>query len=704
MATFFKYRTLHLALAGAMATPMFSLAAPLTQDEIETANHLLLSPVVVTATRIEQNSFDLPVSIDAVNGETIRDSQAQVNLSEVSVRVPGVVVNNRFNLGQDLAISTRGFGARSQFGVRGVRLYADGIPMTMPDGQGQTGTFNLDTAKQVEFMRGPFSALYGNSSGGVVQILTKDGAKQPTVSGGITFGSYNTYRDTLTFEGEQSGLNYIVNASHYSTDGYRDHSSAVRDMLHAKLSFSPSDATKITLLATALDQPETQDPLSLTPAQYQQNPSQAGTNAVARNTRVDRTHVQSGLVVDHAISEQQSVRLMGYYGVRENLQYQQLGATGRVAGIDRNYGGLDARWTYKDALAGRPFTLTAGINYDTMDDNRKQYSAANGIIIPTPTRNEQQTVYNFDQFVQASFEPTDRWLLIAGLRHTRVNFEIQDRMPATFADPDGSGTLEFTNTSPVAGVTFKLTPAVNLYANYGRGFETPTFVELTYTNPATGTGPNLTVQPSKSRNYEIGAKAFVTDNTRVNAALFKVDTEKEIVTDLGTGTTASFKNAGDTERYGLELSLDSALPYNFNFYAAYTRMNAEFKDAFCTGSAPCTNVAAGNKIPGTYTSTTYAELSWKHPASGFSTAIEGMHFSDTFTNDANTIKADAFTLFNLRGGFVQKIGAWRLNEYARIDNLTDRVYVSSVRVNTAAAFEPGAPRNWTVGLNLGYQF
>lgn len=700
----FQYRPLNLALASAMATPMLALAAPLTQDEVEAANHLLLSPVVVTATRIEQNSFDLPVSIDAVNGDTIRDSQAQVNLSEVSVRVPGVVVNNRFNLGQDLAISTRGFGARSQFGVRGVRLYADGIPMTMPDGQGQTGTFNLDTAKQVEFMRGPFSALYGNSSGGVVQILTKDGAKQPTVSGGITFGSYNTYRDTLTFEGEQNGLNYVVNASHYSTDGYRDHSSAIRDMLHAKLSFSPSDATKITLLATALDQPETQDPLSLTPAQFQQDPSQAGTNAIARNTRVDRTHVQSGLVVDHVISEQQSVRLMGYYGVRENLQYQQLGATGRVAGIDRNYGGLDARWTYKDALAGRPFTLTAGLNYDTMDDNRKQYSAANGIIIPTPTRNEQQTVYNFDQFVQASFEPTDRWLLIAGLRHTRVNFEIQDRMPATFADPDGSGTLEFTNTSPVAGVTFKLTPTVNLYANYGRGFETPTFVELTYNDPTTGTGPNLTVQPSKSRNYEIGAKAFVTDNTRINAALFKVDTEKEIVTDLGTGTTASFKNAGDTERYGLELSLDSALPYNFNFYAAYTRMNAEFKDAFCTGSAPCTNVAAGNKIPGTYTSTTYAELSWKHPASGFSTAIEGMHFSDTFTNDANTIKADAFTLFNLRGGFVQKIGAWRINEYARIDNLTDRVYVSSVRVNTAAAFEPGAPRNWTVGLNLGYQF
>ncbi len=708
-----SYKPLVLAILSCFATSAIAAElstsgnGKLSEGDVERANVMLASPVVVTATRVEQNSFDLPVSIDVVDSAKLHDSQAHVNLSETAMRIPGVVVNNRFNTAQDLSVSTRGFGARSQFGVRGVRLYADGIPMTMPDGQGQTGTFNLDTAKQVEFMRGPFSALYGNSSGGVVQILTKNGTNDPTLSGGITFGSYNTRRESLTYEGTDGGLNYVVNAAHFSTDGFRDHSEATRDTLHTKVSYAISEGTKLTMAATALDQPDTKDPLGLTPAQYKQNPRQAGTDAVSRDTRVNRTHTQAGLVLDHVVSEQQSIRLMGYYGVRDNQQFQQLGATGRVSSIDRDFGGLDARWSYKNNLGGRPFSLTAGLNYDNMEDDRRQYNAKNGHISSNETRSEIQKVHNFDQFVQATLEPSDRLLLIAGLRHTRINFNVDDKMPVKVSDPDGSGSVEYTNTSPVLGATFRVTPALNLYANYGRGFETPTFIEVTYLNPTTGAGPNLGLQPSKSKNYEVGAKAFIGDNTRVNLALFKVDTEKEIVTDLGQGTTASFKNAGDTERRGMELSVDSVLPFNFGFYAAYTLMNAEFKDTFCSGTGcptPAKTVASGNKIPGTYTSTTYAEISWKHDASGFSTALEGIRFSDTYADDLNTIKADGYALFNLRGGFAQKTGQWRFNEFARIDNIADRNYVSSVRVNNSAAYEPGAGRNYLLGLNASYQF
>lgn len=689
---------------------LFILVAAIVSPQAYAEEPISLAPVVVTATRTEQNSFDLPVSIDVVGFETIRDGRQQVNLSESAARIPGVIVANKFNLAQDLAVSTRGFGARSAFGVRGVRLYADGIPLSMPDGQGQTGTFNLDTAKQIEFMRGPFSALYGNSSGGVVQIFTKEGAKDPTVSGGVTFGSYNTHRESLTIEGEDGGLNYVVNGSHLSTDGYRDHSEATRDMLHTKLSYKATDATKITMVATALNQHDSQDPLALTPAQYKVNPKQAGTNAVLTDARANKKQIQTGLVIDHNISEQQSISLMGYYGTRTSDGYLALTTApynGRLSAIDRQFGGLDAKWTYKDSLAGKPFSLVAGLNYDKMEDDRTQFPSNFGIKVPILKRNETQSVHNFDQYVQATFEPTDRWLLVGGLRHTKINFEVDDKMPVIVGDPDSSGSLEYSNTSPVLGATFKLTPTVNLYANYGKGFETPTFIEMTYIgNPNTGKGPNLNLQPSKSKNYEVGAKAFIGDNTRVNLALFKVKTEKEIVVDQGQGTTASFKNAGDTERHGLEVSLDSVLPHNFGVYAAYTLMNAEFKDRFCTGTSctATTIVNSGNKIPGAYTSNTYAEVSWKNPASGFSSAIEGIYFSDVFTNDINTIKADSYTIFNLRGGFTQNLGNWRLNEFARIDNLTDKTYVSSVRVNTGAAYDPGAPRNWTVGLNASYKF
>lgn len=693
----FKRKLLSIAVLNACGLTQNVIAAEVSEQTIITA------PVVITATRVETNSFDLPVSIDVVDAETLHENKAQVNLSEVSVRIPGVIVNNRFNASQDLSISTRGFGSRSQFGVRGVRLYADGIPLTMPDGQGQTGTFNLDTAKQIEFMRGPFSALYGNSSGGVVQIITKDGSKDTTASAGITFGSFNTKRETLTYEGENGPLNYIINATNLTSDGYRDHSKSTKENLHTKLSYTIDDATKLTLLATYNNQPDTEDPLGLSPAQYRLNPTQAGTDAVARNTRVSKQHTQAGVILDHAFSDQNSIKFMGYYGVRDNEQFQTLGLTGRVSAISRDFGGFDARWNHKDTLAGLPFTFSAGVNYDNMTDDRRQYNASQGILIPGETRSEIQNVYNFDQFAQATFEPTNRWLLIAGIRHSEVNFKVTDKMPVITGNPDGSGAMTYSNTSPVLGATFKLTPAVNLYANYGSGFETPTFIELTYKNASTGTGPNLTIQPSKSKNYEVGIKAFILDNTRVNLALFKVKTEKEIVTDTGTGSTASFKNAGDTERNGLEASLDSILPYNFRFYAAYTLMNAKFKDAFTSNGI---TVNANNKIPGTYTSTTYAELSWRHQASGFTTAVECIHFSDTYAYDTNDglTKTNPFTLLNLRAGFVQKTGHWRFNEFVRIDNFTDRTYVSSVKINTSAAFEPGASRNWTLGLNTSYQF
>jgi iron complex outermembrane receptor protein len=689
-----RFRLLPALIAG-----LFPFTSQAAEPRVTT------DQVVVTATRMEEKSFDLPVSIDQVSGEMLRDSRPMVNLTETAVRIPGVIVNNRFNAAQDLAVSSRGFGARAAFGVRGVRIYADGIPVTMPDGQGQTGTFNLDTAKSVEFMRGPFSALYGNSSGGVVQIFTRDGAQDPTLSGAYTAGSYDTRRSSLGFEGQAGGLNYILNATDYESDGYRDHSRSSRETFHAKLRYDFSNATKLTLVGTSLDQ-DAQDPLGLTQTQYDQDPRQAGTNAISRNTRVIRKHDQAGVIFEHAFSPENSLTMMGYTGTRDNKQFQTLGLNGRVAAIDREFSGTELKWAHKSTLAGRPFSLVAGMNYDRMEDVRKQFNASGGVQVGNPTRNELQKAHNFDQFVQASYEPGDKWLVIAGVRHTRVEFDIKDRIPVPV---DGGGNIDYSNTSPVLGVTYRLTPAVNLYANYGRGFETPTFIEMTYSDPGTGAGPNLGLSPSKSKNYEIGAKALIMDNTRANLALYRIDTDDEIATDIGNGATASFKNVGKTQRTGAELSIDSSLPYNFNVYGAFSWMDAEFKDSFCTGSPPCVPINSGNTIPGTYRSTAYAEISWTHPASGFSTALEGIHLSKTYTNDSNAQKADGYTLLNLRAGFVQKFSGWHFREFLRVENLADKTYVSSVRVNVSqttggAAFDPGADRNWFAGISASYAF
>jgi iron complex outermembrane receptor protein len=663
-----------------------------------------LSPTVVTATRYATNSFDLPLSIDAVTGSEIRDGRTGANLSEIAPRIPGVVINYRSTAAQELSISTRGFGARSQFGVKGIRIYADGIPLNSADGQGQAGSINIDTLGQIEFLRGPFSALYGNSSGGVVQAFTRDGSKDPTLTVGFSSGTWHTNKQSITAEGQAGPVNYILNTYQYISDGYRENSQYRRDNFNGKISYQFSPDTKFTLVGNYMDQPYTNDPGALTPDLYKSNARQAGTDSISASARLYRVNSYGGIILDHNLSEKDSLRLMAYNGSRSNLQYL---TTSAASEIIRDTEGFDFRWTRKDLVLSKPFTFTAGLAYDSMEDIRSRYSYLNGTRYPigyrTTNRKEEQKAFNVDEYLQASYEPTDRLLLIAGLRHSRVNIQNNDLFLND--GKDSTGQVTYTNTSPVAGVTFKVNPTLNIYANYGRGFETPTFAETTYSDARSGDGPNLSMVPSKSKNYEIGLKAFVTPNTRINVALFKVDAKNEIVvTDNKPFTSQNlYDSIANTERKGIEFSLDSRLPYNFNLYQTYTYTDAEFKNSF---NSTLGNVAVGNKLSGVYKNTAYTELSWRYPAFGFASAVENIYFSSVNGYDTNLAanKADAYSIVNLRASLKQSYSNWNFSEFVRADNIFDEKYVGNVRVNNSATFEPGAPRNYTVGVTTSYTF
>src|SRR5260370_25730494 len=214
-----------------------------------------LSAIVVTATRAPQSSVDLPVSVDRVDRRAIGDGQLQVNLSESLITVPGVSVQSRQNYAQDLQLSVRGFGARSSFGVRGLRLYSDGIPGTMPDGQGQFSQFDLGSADHIEVLRGPFSALYGNSSGGVIAIFTKDAKPGSADDGTAEYVTFNTQRYALKTTGDNGLVNYVIDGSHFQTDGYPVHSDAERNLFNAKASVSPTDSSKLTIVGNAVQTP-----------------------------------------------------------------------------------------------------------------------------------------------------------------------------------------------------------------------------------------------------------------------------------------------------------------------------------------------------------------------------------------------------------------------------------------------------------------
>jgi iron complex outermembrane receptor protein len=727
----FTFRSLprQLLLAGCISLGLSSLACAeerFSAEEIELHNALRLAPVVVTGTRIEQNSFDLPMSIDSVDGETIREGQLQVNLSETAARVPGVVVNNRNNPAQDLGIQIRGFGARSAFGVRGVRLYQDGIPLSMPDGQGQTGTFNLDTAKRVEYLRGSFSALYGNSSGGVVQIFTEDGPDDPTLSGGVTFGSYGTHRETVTYGGDFDNFNIVVNANTVRSDGYRDHSEFRRDTYHAKIKMQLNEDTKLTVVATALDQPDNDDPQGLNKDLYREDRKQVSQATKDFNTRVSKSQEHMGATLEHQLTENDSLRFMAYYGQRDNEQYQSIPIGpqnnpvhgGGVQQIERSFGGIDLRWTHTGSIAEKPYNFTIGTNIDRMNDDRKGFenyirtsgastSCLNAFVTcgvkGKLRRDEMNRLRSFDQYAQGSIDLDPRWNLSVGVRHSKIKFETDDKFIAG-ANLDDSGSVTYSETTPVAGVIFKATDTLNFYANAGESFETPTFVEAAYKSTAAGGGLNTNLKAATSKQYEIGAKWMAADSTIINAALFRIDTNDEIVVETSADGRTVYTNAEESERKGFELSIDSQFAHGLSAYLAYTYLDAEFTKDFLSGG---NNVEAGTDIPGIYKHTMFGELAWKHDPSGFSTAIEGRAFSKSYVSfDSTQGNANGYAIASWRAGFNQNIGKWKLNEFLRVENIFDKEYIGSIRIGDSNGnyYEAAPTRNYLLGLNASYQF
>jgi iron complex outermembrane receptor protein len=696
------------------------LAAAAPQVLAQSADRTL-SPVVVTVTRgVEQSALDAPASVDVIDGSTLRNGQLQVNLSESLSRVPGLVAQNRQNYAQDIQISSRGFGARSTFGVRGLRLYADGIPASGPDGQGQVSHFDIASASRVEVLRGPFSALYGNSSGGVISIFTADGGPDTIADISTAFGSDGVRRLGLKLSGTEGKAQYNISASRFSTDGSREHSAATRESFNGKLKYSLSEDTRLTFVLNSVRMPDVQDPLGLTRAEYMTNPRQATPVALTFNTRKSVDQTQGGLVLDQRLGGGQSVVVTAYYGERATTQFQAIPVAtqtppsqpGGVIDLARSYEGLDARWINRAVLMGKPFILTAGLSADQLKEARRGYKNFVGPTLGVQgalKRDEDNTVRGFDQYLQAQWEASERWSLSAGLRHASVSFDSRDKYIVP-GNGDDSGSVRYSATTPALGVVFHATDSINLYAAAGRGFETPTLNELAY-RAGGGTGLNFALQSATSRQWEVGVKSEFAQGWRGNLAYFQARTANELVVLSNSGGRSTFQNAGETKRDGIEAALSGSWGQGWSTQIAATRLNAVYsKDFFTCVTTPCAvptaKVAAGSLIPGIPATSLFAELAWQHRPWGLETALEWRHVGKIYVDDRNTDAAPSVNTLALRVSLVQKPERWTVTEFIRIDNLQNRGYAGSVIVNESNArfFEPAPGRTWLVGVNAAYKF
>jgi iron complex outermembrane receptor protein len=690
--------------------------------------------VVVTGSSNAVRALDAPYAISTVDATALRDAGPMINLSEVMARVPGLVVNNRNNYAQDLQISSRGFGARAAFGVRGLRIYTDGIPATMPDGQGQVAHFDLASAERIEVLRGPFSVLYGNSSGGVIALFTapvRSAMTEVAVDAG-SFGLHQGRVSLATPLGQVAGgaLDLRASLSKMELDGFRPQSAAERQLGNVRLGWQGGRDT-LTLLLSDHDQ-AAQDALGLNQADFLANPRQTVPIALAGydpatptqlhfDTRKTSHQTQGGLNWRHQFDDGGVLRessLSVYDGTRSVTQWQSIPPSaqvnklsgGGVVDFDRAYGGIEGKLRLGLGAAD----LTAGLSVETLEDARRGFENFTGPpsaptalgVIGKQRRDETNRATSTDGFLEMQLPLAQNWALTGGARSGRVEMSTHDRYfvctngtrvaavnlcGTAVANGDDSGTLAYSYFNPALGLRWTLSPTWTAYTSVARGFESPTLTELAYRADGAG-GFNTDLQGQTSRQWELGSK-WRSATLSADAVVFAANTDNEIGVLSSTGGRTVYQNVGRTQRRGLELALGWKATPALRLSASAAWLRAEYRDSF--GPATAT-VQPGNQLPGTTRSSGWAEVAWRPGWMPGEFGLEWRAVSAMPANDVNTAYAPGYALAHLRWSGAVPLGASdTLKLLARVDNLFDRSYAGSVIVNDSNQryFEPGAPRS-----------
>jgi iron complex outermembrane receptor protein len=691
---------LSLLLAGSVAAQ-----APAALDRIE----------VVAAPLENADPGSLPAALDRI----LLDRAAgtlQVGVSEVLTGVPGLQVRERQNYAQDTQLSIRGVGARATFGIRGIRLYLDGIPATLPDGQGQLSHFLLASAGRIDVLRGPFSALYGNAAGGVIQVYSQriDAGQALRLRGAA--GSFGAFSSSLRWLIAEDGRDLALTAAHFETDGFRDHSAARRSGLNGVFGLGELGPGRLNMAFNLFDSPDTLDPLGLSREQWRADPTQAVEAARLFNTRKSVRQQQLGAVWETDTTLEASWRIAMYRGWRdiEQVLSVPVGAqrnplsSGGVIDLGNVYDGFDLRHARQWMTSRGELSLTLGLNEERLDQHRQGFENFIGTqlgVRGAPRRDERNAVRSRDQYAQLQWAFDERRSLLLGLRRAEVDFESRDAY-IVGSNPDDSGSVGYGRTTPVAGYLQRFSPSLRGWLSWGRGFETPTFNELSYRADG-GAGLALDLRPASSRALEAGL-AGGSEGLAWQLVAHRGDTSDELVVARNMAGRSSFRNVGASRRQGLEAQFDWRLTDTLDLRASLSWLDARFRQSFlrCSGpgcSDPRTEVPAGSRIPGIAARQAFLRLGWR-PAVDWTLALETQSISSVVASDGATERAPGHALFNVLISRDWLLQGSRLTTFLRLDNLADRSHVSSVIVNESNGrfYEPGPARSLLAGLQWAW--
>lgn len=689
--------------------------------------------VVVTATRVPTTDPHVPAAVDFIRLQDLRSTLPMIDAAEVLGRVAGINTQNRQNYAQDTQISMRGFGSRATFGIRGIKIYVDDIPATIPDGQGQGAVVPFFAVDTIEVLRGPWAVGYGNAAGGVVAATTHSASAIGGVESRALMGADATRITTLqiatppvpTSPARAADMfSGFVATQRLTSDGYRDHSRVQRDQTYAKLVLGLSSMSSITLTANAIDQPDTQDPLGLTRAQFDADPRQVATVATQFNTRKSIRHRQAGLVWDSRLAGL-DVKAIIYGGTRAVVQYlatplsAQLAASsaGGVVDFDRSFSGVGLRVVN----ANGPLSWALGFDTDRARDERKGFenfiqrgTTSELGVRGTLRRDETGHQRANDVFAQANWVIDQTTAMQVGARRSEIRFEVADRYVRP-GNADDSGGIGYASVTPAIGFSKRLNTSSSVYLSASRGFETPTSAELAY-RPDQAAGPNFALKPSTSKQWEAGWK-WIDKVLSVKAAAFAIRSQDEIVQATAVGGRSTFQNAASTNRRGLEVTIDWKPSVAITAMAAITAIRAEVGQAYVAGGRI---VASGSRMTAVPRGNLFAALRWL-PAgvpsdgwSGWSVGTDVMARSRMAADDTNTTHAAGYATLGVDARY-----RWRdvrisspaalaleIEAFLRGDNLTDAKYAGSVIVNDANSrfFESAPGRRVMFGIAVAVRF
>lgn len=689
-------RTTHYGLTLTLLT---SFVTPAVAEQTD---------IVVSASRAAQTSFDAPGSVQTIGRDVIESSGPQVNISEALAGVPGLNAANRNNYSQDLQLSIRGFGSRAPFGVRGVRLLIDGLPQTLPDGQGQSSQFALTSAERIEVLKGPISILYGNAAGGVVQVFTRSPSEKPTLNLSAMAGSDGLTRGSLQFSERKGAYGLMVDLASLSSDGFRQYSEAERLHLNSKLDVN-HDWGKTSFVLNVLKN-ESEEPGSLLNSEFDSNPNQAVAANVANRYGKTFTQGMAGLVTERRLNAAQTIGARLYFGERalDNPLAAANSATG-FSMIDRQFYGVGLSSGLQTQVGQIPVRVAAGIDADWVDDTRTARRNSAG----TPTgplgRNEENKADNLDVYLQSDWRFAPRLSGLLGARVTQVSLSVKDQF---LSDGDGSGSRTYSGVSPVLGLTHHASDALNIFVQAGRGFETPTLNEVLYTPNGTRTPLNKftgTIAAAQSDQLELGMKWRPQSSTRVDASLFRAKTRDDIAPLFLSPSSSTWQNI-DSLRQGFEINGITQLHPQWVVRGAASWISAKVDKNFSViQSGSLAPVASGNVMPGVPEHRGFLELAWhskqwrsQKDRLGTEAAIELHAIGPMMANSTNTARVNGTELAHLRVTHQFKMGEATVKLFGRLENLTDEKYVGSVVADQAFLrfYEPGAPRNWLVGASV----